>query len=206
MNRDLRRGAVAAALLLLLLATASDRGVRAPVPEYPVSGGGMAALHSAASVIIRWPEKSRDLAGLFLEKYGIPDEIVSSQLSWNDRRPWSKVVVFRDPVGAGRADHLLESVAYGKVPLDRWRELSALGHGAAYDPVTQELSARTDAEGTNYLAVNLADEVIRGRRSASSARDFYDAALNFSFYGKSSPYMSRLLFRPRRRTHPKLTS
>ena len=206
MNLDLRRGAFAAALLLLLLATASDRGVRPPVPEYPVSDGGRAALRSAAGVIIRWPEKSRDLAGLLLEKYGIPDEIVSSQLSWNDRRPWSKVVVFRDPEGAGRSNHLLESVAYGRVPLDRWREVAALGHVAAYDPVTQELSARTDAEATNYLALNLADEVIRGRRSAPAARAFYDSTLNLSRYGKSSPYMSRLLFRPRRRTLPKLTS
>ena len=207
MNRDLRRGTVAAALLLLLLATASDRGVRAPVSGYYAdSGGGIAALHSAARVIILWPEKSRDLAGVLLEKYGIPDEIVASQLSWNDRLPWTKIVVFRDPDPAGGPNHLLESVAYGKVALDRWRELTALGHGAAYDPVTQELSARTNAEATNYLALNLADEVIRGRRSASAARDFYDSAWSLSLYGKSSPYMSRLLFRPRRRALPKLTS
>ncbi|MFI5348887.1 MAG: hypothetical protein ACHQ2Z_05040 [Elusimicrobiota bacterium] len=205
MNLDLRRGAAAAALLLLLLATASDQGVKVPAPERPVSGGGITAIHAAARVIVRWPETSRALAGVLLEKYGIPDEMVASQLSWNDRRPWTRIVVFRDADAAGGSNHLMESVAYGKVPFDRWRELSALGH-AAYDPVTEELSARTDAEETNYLALNLADEVIRGRRSAVAARYFYDSTLSLSYYGKSSPYMTRLLFSPRRRAAPKPTS
>jgi hypothetical protein len=205
MHLDLRRGAAATVLLLLLLATASDQGVRVPFSDDRNSGGWSAAIRSASSVIIRWPEAPRSLAGLMIKKYGKPDEMVSSQLSWNDRVPWTRIVVFRDPEAPGRADHLLQSVAYGKVALDRWRELTSIGRGAVYDPVTQELSARSDREETNYLALNLADEVVRGRRSASAARGFYDATLNLSLYGKSSPYMSRLLFRPGRPTLPTLT-
>jgi hypothetical protein len=142
------------------------------------------------------------LAGVLLEKYGIPDDIVASQLSWNDRRPWTTVVVFRDPEAAGRSNHLLESTAYGGVPLARWREFSSFGRGTAYDPATQELSARTNGEATNLLALNLADEVLRGRRSAADARAYFDATLNLSLDGKSSPYMSRLRFSPRGRTPP----
>ena len=204
MNLDLRHSAVATALVFVLLAAVSDKGLKER-PDFPRSAGGMTALRSAASLIIRWPEEPRALAGALLEKYGMPDEMVPSQLSWNDRRPWTKIVVFRDPEAAGRPRHLLESVAYGKITLQRWRALSALGRGASYDPVTQELSARTDGEETNFLSVNLADEVIRGRRSAAAARDFYDETANLSLYGKSSPYMTRLLFEPRRRTLPKLT-
>ena len=196
MNFDLRRIAVAAAAVVLLAAT-SDQGVRAPIPESTRSREDIGALESAANLIIRWPEKSRALAGMLLEKYGVPDEMVASQLSWNRRRPWKKIVVFRDSEEFGRSDHLLETVAYGKVPIDRWRELSALGRGASYDPLTQELSARTDREESNILALNLADEVIRGRRSASDARDVYDSTINLALYGKSSPYTSRLLFHPR---------
>ncbi len=134
---------------------------------------------------------------MLLEKYGGPDETLPSQLSWNDRGPWKKVVVFRDPEGAGRSNHLLESVAYGRVPLVRWREFFAFGRGTAFDPSTEELSARTDGEATNCLALNLADEVSRGVRSGWEARGVYDATLNLSIYGKSSPYMSGLLFQPR---------
>lgn len=198
MNLDLRRIAVAAALVVVLMATASDQGTKAPVPKPGISG-----LQAAANLISRWPVKSRALAGVMLEKYGTPDEMVSSQLSWRGRRPWTRVVVFRDPAAGDGSDHLLEAVAYGEVHLDRWRELAALGRGAAYDPVTHELLARTDSEATNYLSLNLADEVIRGRRSAADARDFYDAASNLSLYGKSSPYMSGLLFRPRNLSLPK---
>jgi hypothetical protein len=196
MKPDFKRDAPAAALLIVLLATASDQGVRAPTPETPSSPA--AARRTAKDLIADWPETPRVMAAALLQRYGVPDEIVSSQLSWNGRRPWAKIVVFRDPDAAGRSDHLLESLAYGRVDLDRWKELSGLGRGAAYDPVTQELSARTDSEATNFLALNLADEVIRGRRSAADARGFYDAALNLSLYGKSTPYMSRLLFQPRR--------
>ena len=205
MNLDLRHRTAATALVIVLLATASDQGQKAPIPEHAKSGAAAGSIRSAADMIARWPERPRALANMLLGKYGIPDEIVSSQLSWNDRLPWTKVVVFRDSASAGRSGHLLESVAYGKVPFDRWQDLTLLGRGAVYDPATQELSARTDGEGTNLLALNMADEVIQGRRSVADARRFYDATWNLSLNGKSSPYMSRLLFQPRSRTLPKLT-
>jgi hypothetical protein len=207
MNFDLRHFAVAAAVVVALLAMASDQGVRAPISESTRSREELAALQPAAAVIMRWPARPRALAGALLEKYGAPDEIVASQLSWNGRRPWKKIVAFRDPVSFRRSDYLLQTVAYGKVPLDRWRELSAFGHGASYDPLTQELSARTEREQTNILALNLADEVIGGRRNAANARGFYDATLNLARNGKSSPYMTRLLFPPPMNlvpAHPKI--
>ena len=80
------------------------------------------------------------------------------------------------------------------VPADVWPEVSAFKRSVSYDPATETLSARTEGERTNFLALNLADEVLRGKRSASNARDLYDAVLNFSLDGKNSPYMSGLLF------------
>jgi hypothetical protein len=181
----------AAALAVALLAMSSDQGAR-PVPR-----PGIPSAAAAEDMIGRWPEQSRALARLMLEKYGSPDELVASQLSWSRRPPWNRIVVFRDPDRGGGSNHLLQSVVYGDVLLGRWRDIAAFGRGAAYDPGTRELTARTDAEATNFLSLNLADEVLRGRRSAADARDFYDAASNLALYGKSSPYMTGLLFRPR---------
>lgn len=151
---------------------------------------------SAEAAIRSWPAPSRALAGAMLEKYGAPDEIVASQLGWNDRRPWTRIVAFRDPKTVGGADVLLQSVAYGRVPFTRWRALSAFGHGTAYDPVKQELDARTEGETANILALNLADEVARGRRTPEDARAFFDRTVSLSLSGKSSPYTTRLLFAP----------
>ena len=185
------RFAAVAALAVVLLAMSSDQGSR-PVPR-----PGIPSAAAAADLIGRWPEQPRTLARLMLEKYGNPDEMVSSQLSWSRRPPWLRIVVFRDPDPGGGSNHLLQSVAYGDVLLGRWKDIASFARGAAYDPATRELAARTDAEATNFLSLNLVDEVIRGRRSPADARDFYDAASNLALYGKSSPYMTGLLFRPR---------
>lgn len=196
MRSALARFSVAVIAIAAMLALVSDQGTRAPVPAPPP---GAAALPAAQDLVDRWPARPRALARLMIERYGTPDEIVASQIAWNARGPWKKIVVFRDPDPAGRSDHLLQSVAYGAVPMDHaWRNLAAFGRGASYDPATRELTARTDSQETNYLALNLADEVMRGRRGVRDARDFYDAASNLSEAGKSSPYMQGLLFVPKR--------
>jgi hypothetical protein len=204
MNHHLHRSAAAAVAVFVLLTIASDQGTRAPAPEHTGPREEIPAIQAAAGVIMRWPGASRALAGKLIEKYGVPDETVSSQLSWRRRGRWARIVVFRDPDAQGRHDHLLESVAYGTVPFDRWQPLSSFERGATYDPAAQELAARTNGEGTNILALNLADEIIRGRRTSEEARAFYDSIVNLSLSGKSSPYMSGLLFPPRPWSLPKV--
>jgi hypothetical protein len=188
----LHHAAAVAILGAVLLTMASDQGTRAPGPP-----PGVSAVPVAEPLVSRWPVRPRALARLMIERYGKPDEVVASQVSWNRRGPWSKIVVFRDPDPSGRGEHLLQSVAYGPVSVNALRGLDALGRGATYDAAARELSARTDSEETNFLALNLADEVVRGRRSVADARDFYDAASHLSAAGKSSPYMRGLMFGPR---------
>jgi hypothetical protein len=188
------RGAVLAAGIPFL-ATASS--------AWPFGGGGTlpepveapSALVRAQTVISDWPERSRALAETLLQEYGAPDETGPSRLSWSNRNPWRKVEVERDSLDPARPTGLLQSVAYD-VPLRRWRALGWFGRGVDYDPVSRELIARTRSEATNRLALNLADEVIRGRRTAEEARAFYDQTVALALAGKSSPYTIRLLFHP----------
>lgn len=189
MRSGLARFTVAVVAAAAMLALVSDQGARAPVPPPGSSAAG--------TLIVHWPARPRALARLMIEKYGGPDEIVASQVSWSRRGPWRKIVVFRDPDPSGGQDHLLQSVAYGAVPVNGLSALGAFGRGASYDAAAHELSARTDSQETNYLALNLADEVVRGRRSVKDAQDFYDAASHLAAAGKGSPYMSGLMFEPR---------
>jgi hypothetical protein len=145
----------------------------------------------AQNAISDWPEQVRDLAELVIQEYGPPDAVEPARLSWQARGPWRAIVVLRDSPGAV----LEESVAY-EVPVRRWRALGAFDRGVDYDPVKRRLIARTDREETNFLALNLADEIVRGRRTPAEAREFYDTVYSLSLAGKSSPYMERLLFRP----------
>jgi hypothetical protein len=50
---------------------------------------------TARQVIAKWPEESREAAGLVIDKRGEPDEITDSFLVWNEAAPWKRVVASR---------------------------------------------------------------------------------------------------------------
>ncbi|MFI5361026.1 MAG: hypothetical protein ACHQ49_03560 [Elusimicrobiota bacterium] len=182
MHSSIKRAAALAASILFLSTAAGGAGTEI--------GASIARL-----AVGDWPEYSRDLAGLMIQKYGPPDEIVPSQLSWSRRGEWTQIVVFKDALDFDRQKGLLEAVPYF-VPLRRWRELAAFDRGVSYDPMKRELVVRTDDEGSNYLALNLADEVVRGLRTPADANAFYDKTVSLSASGKSSAYTRGLRFRP----------
>jgi hypothetical protein len=166
------------------------------VLAFSASTDTAAAMSAARSVIDGWPEHSRRLAESIIQVYGPPDVVQSSQLFWTGRRPWKKMVVYRDALASARPNGFEQSIAYD-VRVNRWRAMAAFDRGVDYDPVGRELVAHTDAETTNFLALNLADDVIRGRRTPADAREFFDKTLTLSSAGKGSPYLRKLLFRPR---------
>ena len=154
-----------------------------------------AAGGAALNIIADWPDGSRDLAGAVVDQYGPPNDVEATRLIWTDRPPWRKIVVYRDAADREHPGILKRSVSY-VVPVRRWRALGSFGHGVEYDPVNSELGARTDSEETNFLALNLADEIVRGRLNAADAAAVYDRSLALLFSGKSSSYVTRLRFRP----------
>lgn len=187
----------------VLTAAASVPLLAAAALAWPFGGGGpavepngmMTDAYRAQTVIAQWPERSRALAESLLQEYGIPEESTPSKLTWKARAPWSRISVERDALDDAHPSGVLQAVAYD-VPLRRWRALGWFDRGVDYDPIKHELIARTDGEPTNYLALNLADEIVRGRRTAEDARAFYDETVALAASGKSSTYMKRLLFRP----------
>jgi hypothetical protein len=181
----------AAGLLLALTAmmSASGAGSALQAREKIIPAGRNVAF----AIISQWPDYSRELAGIIIDEYGAPDEVEPSQLTWMASPPWRKVTVFRDPVSAQHPALLLRAVSY-RVPFERWRALVAFGHGIDYDPVNEQLSARTDNEETNYLALNLADDVVRGQLSALEAAEFYDRTMSLLYAGKTTSYTTKLHF------------
>jgi hypothetical protein len=187
----------------VLTAAASVPLLAAAALAWPFGGGSAVEpnemftdAYRAQTVIADWPERSRALAESLLQEYGIPEESTPSKLSWKAREPWSRISVERDALDKAHPSGVLQAVAY-EVPLRRWRALGWFDRGVDYDPIKHELIARTDGEATNFLALNLADEIVRGKRTAEDARAFYDETVALAASGKSSPYMKRLLFRPK---------
>lgn len=151
------------------------------------------------SIIILWPTFSFRLARLMIAKYGQPADASDHQLVWRDNGPWKTTIVYRVPQkerALGRSRGRLEqSVAYA-VPADRLDELARFDEEIEADAKEGRLTARSDDESDNLLALNLADEILKGRRTLKDAVDFRRKATRLRDTGKSSPYLERLLFVP----------
>jgi hypothetical protein len=157
-----------------------------------------ARLQRTQAIIASWSDSSRLLAARLIQEYGPPDEIGRGWLSWNDKGPWKRTTVWQQseeyPTDQD-GDNLEQVLAY---PIAQEQRLALL---AFSDKVRasddgQELAVHADREELDFLALNLAHEILQGRRDPLDAFHFEQRTLRLSAAGKSSPYMQRLLFTP----------
>lgn len=151
------------------------------------------------SIILLWPTFSYRLARMMISEYGQPAEASDHRLAWVDNAPWKRTVVYRTPprerVLVGNGGRLEQSVSY-RVPDDRIGDLGRFDTDIEADLKAGLLTVISDAESDNFLALNLADEVIKGRRTPKEASEFRRKQQRLRDSGKSSPYFERLLFVP----------
>jgi len=150
----------------------------------------------AEAAIWHWSNVSNLLAKNLMAEYGPPVRIESSRLLWNEKGPWRRlsvwdVVPYYD-VSVG-PDNLEETLAY-PVPSEKHKALAAFSDKLLVSKDGTELSARATSEAIAFLTLNLADEIIQGRRDPEGARSFYEVTVQLSLAGKSSAYMQGLLF------------
>ncbi len=150
---------------------------------------------TAETIIKRWPGIARITAEAMIEKYGEPQRVWKLSLVWFNNGPWEKTVVYGDasPEQAKKGFYLEQSIGY-KVPDDKIQALTDFDKGISVDKAQGELSARSDTESMNYLALRMADDIITGKRTVADARDFYAKTRELSMAGKTSPYLGGLLF------------
>lgn len=172
-----------------------------PGPHEPaVLNENDAAVRTPEAVIRKWPDRPRATAGALIAKYGEPSSFDDDSLVWYNKGPWRQTVVYREAphsfMGYHGKDILEQWISY-VVPENRIAELKRFDNRIAVDKAGGELSARSESENLNYLALNLADEILAGKRRPDAARDFYLKTMKLSASGKSSPYMDGFLFPPR---------
>lgn len=146
----------------------------------------------ARRLLADWPVVSQRTAEAVMEKYGPPDLALSDRLSWYDNAPWKITTVYRDP--HAHIDVLEQTIGY-TVPQDKVPALAKLDVALRLSRDGRELSATSEAEETNILALNLADEVVRERKTPEEAREFYLRTVLQWNAGKTSPYLKELRFR-----------
>jgi hypothetical protein len=128
------------------------------------------------SITANWPANTRDASNLLINKFGVPDEITSTTLVWKDRGVWKKTVLMKEGIPhdwpMAHTDYLLQTINY-KVPVDKFDELARYDGSVIVDRTKGTLSARCDREEMNFLALNLAHDIISGKRTVEEARDHF---------------------------------
>lgn len=158
---------------------------------------------AAKDILERWPAESREAAELVVKKWGEPDETTASMLIWHNKGQWKKIIAYRDAVEHNfPIPHLdsVESFVNYKVPAHKFGELAEFDGSVVAERTVGVMSARCHDEEANSLALNLADDVINGKKSVEEARNYY--AKEFLDYRKKepTPYMQKLHFQSGRQT------
>jgi hypothetical protein len=148
-------------------------------------------------VLWTWPASSEKTALAMIEKYGQPGQVTDDAMVWYNNGPWKRTVVHRqasDGDDGTTAIGVLEQTITFQLPEDRFAVLDSFTRGMVGDMRRNELSSRSSSEKKNFLAINLAKEVISGDKTLEEARVFYYKQMSLMEAGKSSRYTEGFLF------------
>ncbi len=162
-------------------------------------------MDNANNMIATWSMDAQKAAKGMIKMHGAPDEATSTMLVWHNSGPWKRIIAsstttphnFPGP----HPDSVEEFVSY-KVPENKFDELARFDGSVNVDRTRGEMSARCDAEFHNILALNLAHDIITGKRSVEGARAFYTRVVMMEkMKMQLHPYGLHLNFSPRMNTN-----
>lgn len=157
----------------------------------------------AVNLISDWPEDARIMAGQIIKKYGEPQEATSSMLIWYNNGPWKRTIVYRDTLKHNlpfpHSDGIEQFIDH-EVPIEKASEVAAFNGSVTLHFTRGEISACCHSEEANFLAINLANEIIRDKKNFEQARAFYIHSILAFHWGQSVPYMEGFQFPPETNT------
>ncbi len=149
-----------------------------------------AATVNASDLILMWPSAAKSAAQAMIRKYGQPTERTPSMLIWHDNGPWKHTIVFRDEVAhdfpTPHRDVLEQFVDY-RVPASMFSSLASYDGSVIADRTKGELAVRSDSEAMNFLALNLANDIVTSKKTVAEARSYFTRAVA-SVSGRPDPY------------------
>ena len=147
----------------------------------------------------KWPESAKKAVKEMTDKYGEPSGSMPTQLVWTNKGPYKEIILLNEeyehdfPVM--HKDCLEHVVAY-KVPVDKIGDLAKFDGSVIVDRTRGTLGARCDTEAHNLIALNLANDIITGKKSVDEARQAYADIVKEEKDGKKPAYTQTLQFKP----------
>jgi hypothetical protein len=149
------------------------------------------------NILASWPSHPRDAANKLIAKYGLPNEVTPSTLTWLNNGSWKRTIVFRDEIPHNfpkpHTDFVQQFIDY-RVPPEKFDELAAYDGSVIAERTKGEVSARCDKEEMNLLALNLANDIVNGTRNVEQARQFYADSAVAAMKGEKPLYTTALQF------------
>ncbi|MFN2431625.1 MAG: hypothetical protein ABR599_02185 [Gemmatimonadota bacterium] len=147
-------------------------------------------------IIAGWLAKPQQVARQLISQYGQPQEATAMRLVWHGNGPWKRTVLVNQEIPHNFPiphPDMLEQVIDYRVPPEKFDELAAYDGSVIVERTKGEISARCDKEMANFLALNLANDIVEGEKSVDEARRFYAEAV---IQKKHPEYMKGLVFQP----------
>jgi hypothetical protein len=157
------------------------------------------ALAWSQKTLAGWPEATRRLGAQLFTKYGAPAESTARHVTWFNNGPWTSTTLHKDGpqhnFAAPHKDILEQSVRY-KVPLDKLAELAKFNRSVIPNLTRGEITSISDSEESNFLALNVADDIFKGDRSAEEARTYYAQIVRAKMIKEPERDLQKLKFTP----------
>jgi hypothetical protein len=193
--------AAAAVISAPAFAQTNVKSVPLPPPtranaQQPPSGESLAWVQKH---IAQWPEASRHLAARLVTKYGPPTETTERRITWYGNAPWKRTTLYREEIqhnfASPHKDVLEQTVGY-RVPADKLAALAAFNGSVVVNRTRGEISSMSDGEDTNFLALNVANDVIKGERDVEQARTYFAQVIRARMIKEPEAYLQELKFKP----------
>ncbi len=163
----------------------------------PFMSNATSGIPNTATAPVEWSEDSQKAIAETKGKYGEPDETTATRMIWHNKGPWKQIIVY-----AVALPHdfpmphvdVMESVLYYKVPTSKFDDIARFDGSISLNRTMGTMTATCNSEANNFLACNLAHDVIKNVRTPEQARSFFAKTHMDSMAGKVSPYMKKIGF------------
>ncbi len=147
--------------------------------------------------VTNWPEASRMAVDEITSKYGKPDGVTADELFWLNKGVWKKICITKmeskHSFPIEHTDMMQTTISYD-VPEDKMDDLGKFDGSVTFDRTQGTMSARCDKEANNFLALNLANDIIIGKKTVEQARKAYGDIVKAKMKGGNPAYMAKLSF------------
>lgn len=149
------------------------------------------------SIIADWPPMAQLGVRQTIKQHGAPQGVTAEALIWTEVAPFESIKVTKQvdhhDFPMPHMDYMEHTISY-LVPAEKAAELAAFDGSLTYDRTRGLMSARCDLQVHNILTLNLAHDIIEGKKTAAEAREAFGKIVGEDNAGMNPAYTAKLQF------------